>query len=150
MTDPYPDPVELGRVGSTQDELRALAAAGAPAFTAVRADEQTAGRGRRGRTWSAPAGTALLVSILLRPGRPADELGALSLVGGLAVCEALRTTGTRPRLRWPNDVVVDGRKIAGVLPELVEGPAVVLGVGVNVSMDEGQLPPTDQIGRAHV
>ena len=82
---------ELESCDSTQDELRALAAAGAPAFTAVRADVQRAGRGRRGRRWEAPAGTALLVSILLRPQRPAHELPALSLAG--------RRRGRRVRAR---------------------------------------------------
>jgi BirA family biotin operon repressor/biotin-[acetyl-CoA-carboxylase] ligase len=141
----YPDPIELDRVGSTQDELRRLAAEGAPALTAVRAEEQTAGRGRRGRTWSAPHGSSLLVSILLRPSRAPEELAALSLVGGIAVCEAVRTTGVEARLRWPNDVVAGPRKLAGVLPELVDGPAVLLGVGVNVSLREQDLPPTDRL-----
>ena len=84
---------ELESCASTQDELRALAAAGAPAFTAVRADVQRAGRGRRGRRWEAPAGTALLVSILLRPVRPAHELPVLSLAGGD------RRRRVRPRVR---------------------------------------------------
>src|SRR5690242_14315739 len=117
MRGSYPAPIELDTVGSTQDELRALAAAGAPAFTSVRAEEQTAGRGRRGRRWTAPHGSSLLCSILLRPvGRP-EGLGALSLVGGIAVCQAVATCGVEPRLRWPNDVLVGGRKLAGVLPE---------------------------------
>ncbi len=111
----------------------------------MRAEEQRAGRGRRGRTWTAPYGTSLLTSILLRPKRRADELGALSLVGGIAACEAVRTTGIEPRLRWPNDVVVSGRKLAGILPELIDGPAVLLGIGINVSLRERELPPTDRL-----
>ena len=100
MPDPRIRLHELASCASTQDELRALAAAGAPAFTAVRADVQHAGRGRRGRRWEAPAGTALLVSILLRPRRPSHEVPVLSLAGGIAAVECARAFGAdaRPEL----------------------------------------------------
>jgi BirA family biotin operon repressor/biotin-[acetyl-CoA-carboxylase] ligase len=135
--------VELERIGSTQDELRRLAAGGAPAFSTVRADVQEAGRGRRGRSWETRPGAALLVSVLLRPARPADELASLAIVGGIAAARVARALGVDARLRWPNDVVVGERKLAGVLAELVDGPAVILGVGLNADAGAGDLPETD-------
>jgi BirA family biotin operon repressor/biotin-[acetyl-CoA-carboxylase] ligase len=137
--------LELATVGSTQDELRRLAEAGAPAWSTVRADEQTAGRGRRGRGWSTPAGKALAASILLRPARRAQELGALSLVVGLAVAEALRPTLPTVRVRWPNDVVAPGGKLAGILAELLPGPAVIAGIGVNLTQTRDELPPPGRL-----
>ncbi len=103
-------------------------------------EEQTAGRGRLGRAWKAPAGTAVLCSILLRP-PPARQAAELSLVGGLAVARlAEEALGAPVGLKWPNDVLVSGRKIAGVLAESVAG-TVVLGVGLNVNQAEDGLPP---------
>jgi BirA family biotin operon repressor/biotin-[acetyl-CoA-carboxylase] ligase len=102
-------------------------------------ERQTAGRGRMGRVWDAPQGSSLLMSVMLRPpaGRRVQEL---SLVGGLAVAEAVeRETGLETTLKWPNDVLVAGRKVAGVLAEL-RGGAVVLGIGVNVNQTEAELP----------
>ena len=136
---------ELESCDSTQDELRTLAAAGAPAFTAVRAGVQRAGRGRRGRRWEAPPGTALLVSILLRPQRPAHELPALSLAGGVAAVECARSFGAAAGLSWPNDIVCDARKLAGVLAELGPDGSVLLGVGMNLAAREGDLPPADRL-----
>jgi BirA family biotin operon repressor/biotin-[acetyl-CoA-carboxylase] ligase len=136
---------ELESCDSTQDELRALAVAGAPAFTAVRADVQRAGRGRRGRTWEAPAGTALLVSILLRPQRPQHELPVLSLAGGVAAVECARVFGAEAGLSWPNDVVCDGRKLAGVLAELGPDGSVLLGIGMNLAARASQLPASDRL-----
>jgi BirA family biotin operon repressor/biotin-[acetyl-CoA-carboxylase] ligase len=101
-------------------------------------EHQTAGRGRHGRSWVAPPGTALLCSVLLRPpaGRRAAEL---SLVAGLAVAEALdEATGARAQLKWPNDVLVGERKVCGILAEL--RGHVVLGIGINVSQEETELP----------
>jgi BirA family transcriptional regulator, biotin operon repressor / biotin---[acetyl-CoA-carboxylase] ligase len=136
---------ELVSCASTQDELRELAAAGEPAFTAVRADVQIDGRGRRGRRWEAPAGTALLVSILLRPVRPVHELPILSLAGGIAAVECARAFGADARLSWPNDVVCDGRKLGGVLAELGPGESVLLGVGMNLSSRAADLPEPDRL-----
>ncbi|MDX6631363.1 MAG: BirA family transcriptional regulator [Gaiellales bacterium] len=136
---------ELESCDSTQDELRLLAAAGAPAFTAVRADVQRAGRGRRGRTWEAPPGTALLVSILLRPQRPQHELPVLSLAGGIAAVECARAFGAAAGLSWPNDVVCDGRKLAGVLAELGPGGCVLLGIGMNLASLASDLPESDRL-----
>ena len=145
MPDPPIRLYELASCASTQDELHTLAAAGAPAFTAVRADVQHAGRGRRGRRWEAPAGTALLVSILLRPARPTHEVPVLSLAGGMAAVECARSFGADAGLSWPNDVVCEGRKLGGVLAELGPGNSVLLGVGMNLSARDGDLPVPDRL-----
>ena len=102
-------------------------------------DQQTAGRGRLGRTWEAPPGTSLLVSLLLRP--PACSVPAdLSLVAGVAVALTVEhSLGRAAGIKWPNDVLVDGRKVAGVLAEARDG-AVIVGVGLNVSQVEAELP----------
>jgi BirA family biotin operon repressor/biotin-[acetyl-CoA-carboxylase] ligase len=104
------------------------------------ADHQTAGRGRLGRSWEAPAGTAILCSLLLKP--PADRnVAELSLVAGVAVADALeRTINLSVQLKWPNDVMLRRRKVAGCLAEARDG-AIVLGIGVNVNQTQGQLPP---------
>jgi BirA family biotin operon repressor/biotin-[acetyl-CoA-carboxylase] ligase len=138
-----PRTTELERCGSTQDELRRLAAEGAPAFTVVRADVQDAGRGRRGRSWHTRPGTAMLASVLLRPRRPAAELASLAIVGGIAAARVAQGLGVDARLRWPNDVVVSSRKLAGVLAELIDGPTILLGVGMNADAGRDDLPETD-------
>jgi BirA family biotin operon repressor/biotin-[acetyl-CoA-carboxylase] ligase len=113
-------------VDSTNERAKALAAAGAPHGTLVTAAEQTAGRGRQGRSWLAEAGAAVLMSVVLRP--PPD---ALPLAAAVAVAEAVPAAAA---IKWPNDVLVDGRKLAGIL---VEGRPqegwVVLGIGLNVA-----------------
>ena len=116
------------RTDSTNERARALAERGAPHGTLVTADQQTAGRGRQGRTWIAPPGGGLLMSLVLR-----TYGEALPLAAGVAVCEALPLEA---RVKWPNDVWVAGRKIAGILVEgrPLEGWAVV-GIGVNVSTE---------------
>ncbi len=111
-----------------------------PEGATVAADEQTAGRGRLGRTWEAPAGRAILCSVVLRPRVPMPLWPELSLVAGEAVAAALRVeTGVNASLRYPNDVVVAGRKLVGVLPEAASG-RVVLGIGVNVNQTADELP----------
>lgn len=109
--------VRLDRVDSTQAAAFALAEQGAPEGTVVAADHQSAGRGRRGRPWHAEPGESLLVSIVLRPRRPVAALPVLSLVAAVAVAEALAAAGVRARVKWPNDVLAGGRKIAGILLE---------------------------------
>ena len=124
------------RCASTQRLLAVDAAEGA----VVAADEQTEGRGRLGRRWDAPAGTSLLFSLLLRPAVETARWPELSVVAGRAVAEAIAdVTGLVPTVKHPNDVLVDGRKVAGVLAEASEG-RVVLGVGVNVSQRSDELP----------
>jgi BirA family biotin operon repressor/biotin-[acetyl-CoA-carboxylase] ligase len=104
------------------------------------ADEQTAGRGRLGRRWEAPAGTALLCSVLLKP--PPDRNPAeLSLVAGVAVADTLeRTLGLAVQIKWPNDVMLRREKTAGILAEARDG-VVVVGIGINVNQTRAQLPP---------
>jgi BirA family biotin operon repressor/biotin-[acetyl-CoA-carboxylase] ligase len=103
----------------------------------VVADSQAAGRGRRGRAWLDEPGASLLASIVLRPRLEPARLPGLSLAAAVAVAEALtRTAGVSPRLKWPNDVLVNGRKLAGILLETRlsgERPTTILGVGVNLS-----------------
>ena len=129
--------VHLRRTGSTNDAARELALAGAPHGTLVTASEQTAGRGRQGRRWSAPAGSALLMSLLLRSPPP-----LLPLIAGVAVCDV---AGAQALVKWPNDVVLERAgglaKLAGVLAEgrPQEGWAV-LGVGLNVAVRVQDLP----------
>lgn len=108
------------------------------------ADEQTEGRGRLGRSWHAPAGTSVLVSVLLRPRVDPARLPELSLVAGGAVAEAIaEVTGLEPAIKFPNDVLIRGRKAAGILAESSDG-RVVLGIGVNVNQTEDQLPADAQ------
>ena len=123
--------VWVDECGSTQELARPLPAGGVAAT-----DLQRRGRGRRGRRWEAPAGTALLFSLALEPHTPVDLLPAFSLVAAEAVAVAV---DPRAAVRWPNDVVIDGRKLAGVLPEL-RGGKLVVGVGINATMTAGQLP----------
>jgi BirA family biotin operon repressor/biotin-[acetyl-CoA-carboxylase] ligase len=126
----------VDRCASTQR----LLAEDDPEGATVAADEQTEGRGRLGRRWEAPPGRAILVSVLLRPDPPMPLWPELSLVAGEAVAAAIRAeTGVEASLRHPNDVVVAGRKLVGVLPEARSG-RVVLGIGVNVNQTAGELP----------
>jgi BirA family biotin operon repressor/biotin-[acetyl-CoA-carboxylase] ligase len=114
---------------------------GAPEGAVAVTDEQTEGRGRLGRSWHAPAGTSLLFSLVLVPPVPAGRLSELSLVAGAAVAEAIAAmTGLAPTIKHPNDVLIEGRKVAGVLAEAAAG-RVVLGIGINVSQSEYELPP---------
>jgi len=120
---------------STQDVLRGRdVPEGAVAVT----EHQTAGRGREGRPWEDIAGSSLLLSVLLRPPSHAPS-HQLALVTGLAVAEAVEETRDLAAIKWPNDVLIDGHKVAGVLLEASAG-AVVCGIGVNVSQDAGELP----------
>ncbi len=128
----------LESTGSTNADL--LADLTAPPWTALLAGHQSAARGRLGRPWSAPAGTQLILSVLLHPD-PADldRLGTLPLAAGLAVTDVVEPAG----LKWPNDALIDGRKLCGILAEatgLPERPRIVIGLGLNVSLTRGQLP----------
>jgi BirA family biotin operon repressor/biotin-[acetyl-CoA-carboxylase] ligase len=121
------------KIGSTNDEARRLAAEDAPHGTVVHADEQTSGRGRLSRTWFSPPGN-LYVSILLRTGEPAARTSELSFLAALAVAdtvEELLPRQIRAMLKWPNDVLVNGAKIAGILLEQAD-EATIMGIGLNV------------------
>ncbi|MFE2945168.1 biotin--[acetyl-CoA-carboxylase] ligase [Streptomyces sp. NPDC059255] len=133
--------------GSTNTDLAARAAAGAAEGAVLVAEEQTAGRGRLDRRWSAPARSGIFFSVLLRPGPgvPAERLGWLPLLTGVAVATGLaRAAGVDTSLKWPNDllVTVDGeeRKAGGILAERAGADAVVVGVGLNVSLRADELP----------
>lgn len=132
-----------GSLGSTNDEARRLAAEGAPHGTVAHADEQTAGRGRRAHTWWSPRGN-LYMSVILRTGLTGSRIAEISFIAALAVAgmvEAVAPQSIRPMLKWPNDVLVNDRKIAGVLLEQADD-ALILGIGVNV------LEAPQDIGRA--
>lgn len=127
-------------VDSTNERARELVADGAPSGTVVTAAEQSAGRGRQGRAWTAPAGKALLCSAILRPLSVAHRL--LPLAVPLAVCEAAEALGAGEcRVKWPNDVWVSERKLAGVLIEARPPDWAVIGVGLNVAIEPGEFPP---------
>jgi BirA family transcriptional regulator, biotin operon repressor / biotin---[acetyl-CoA-carboxylase] ligase len=131
--------VHLQVTGSTNDRARELASAGAPAGTVVLAERQTAGRGRQGRSWIAPERRALTLSVVARPDRATFEL--LPLSTAVAVCEACEAAAdVRCSVKWPNDVWIDERKVAGILIEArpQEGWAVV-GIGLNVDTSEEEL-----------
>lgn len=118
---------------STMTAAAGLAREGCPHGTGVVADEQTAGIGRHGRSWHSEKGTGLYVSIVLRFHRPAP---VMMLALGLAAREAIvKTTGLQPDLRWPNDVLIGGRKCGGILAQ-VEGEAVIAGIGINIGQSE--------------
>ena len=139
-----PPIVRLDRVDSTQTVAFALAERGAADRTVVITDQQEAGRGRRGRVWQAPPRTSLLASIVIRPRLPQALLATLSPATAVATAEALRRVAPlSPRVKWPNDVLVGGRKIAGILLESRSigsaEPILVIGVGVNVGQRE--FPP---------
>jgi BirA family biotin operon repressor/biotin-[acetyl-CoA-carboxylase] ligase len=127
------------RVGSTNDVAHRQALSGAPEGLLVVADEQTSGRGRMGRSWWAPKGQSLLFSILLRPALSSEDAGQLMMCLGLGTAEAIDVaTGLHPTLKWPNDLLLDGRKLGGMLAELrTNGDRVeyaVLGLGLNVNV----------------
>jgi BirA family biotin operon repressor/biotin-[acetyl-CoA-carboxylase] ligase len=146
-TTPKPDPLQdlpsdyrlsaHDSIDSTSAEARRAAEAGAPGNLVVWSLEQTAGRGRRGRDWNSPPGN-LYASLLLRPAVPAARAGELSILGAVAAADAVTAMGGRAvSLKWPNDVLAGGRKVAGVLTESAAGAGqgldwVVIGCGINL------------------
>ncbi len=130
--------IYLTSTSSTQDVARAEAEAGAPEGTAVIAEEQTAGRGRFGRQWLSPAGKNIYVTLVLRP--TVDQLRRLGIITPLAVALAIEeTTGLVPRIKWPNDVLLSGRKASGMMVEAELSGAdpryALVGIGVNVNFE---------------
>jgi len=133
-------------IGSTNDEALAWASDGAPDFSLVIANEQTKGRGRMGRRWFTPPGSALAFSLVLRPqGIEREKVGLFSGLGALALVDALQAFDITAQVKWPNDVLIGRKKVAGILVETVwlglEVDSVVLGMGVNVSPDS--IPPPE-------
>jgi len=142
----WTDVSTVATTGSTNADLAAAARAGAASGQVLVSDHQSTGRGRFTRVWEAPPRTSLAISTLLRP--PPDVATSrwlwLPLLTGLAVADGIRTaTGIRADLKWPNDVLIDGRKVCGILSERVErhaGAAAILGMGVNTTLTEEHLP----------
>jgi BirA family transcriptional regulator, biotin operon repressor / biotin---[acetyl-CoA-carboxylase] ligase len=134
----------VAETGSTNADVAAMAKAGAAEGLVVVAERQSAGRGRLGRTWESPVGAGLIVSVLLRPRVPTARYGWLPLLAGVAIAAAVsRLTGLDARLKWPNDLLLDGRKCCGILAEADPDGAVVLGFGLNVTLREDELPRAD-------
>ncbi|MFW0795983.1 biotin--[acetyl-CoA-carboxylase] ligase [Gordonia sp. CPCC 205515] len=130
--------------GSTNADLIERSAGENVAGTVRLTTDQTAGRGRHTRVWAAPAGTQVAMSAAVDAGTNTEDLGWLSLIAGLAVADAVESvTAVRPTLKWPNDVLIDDRKVSGILSEYSRtstGGIAVIGVGVNTTMTEDQLP----------
>ncbi|MEU3275224.1 biotin--[acetyl-CoA-carboxylase] ligase [Saccharomonospora sp. NPDC006951] len=146
---PYAELDVVASTGSTNADLREALVGGAGDRSVLIAEEQTAGQGRRGRTWVSPSGSGLYCSVLLRPSIPLSGLGSLAPVAGLAVLDALRAVGVEAVLKWPNDVLAplpsgDGYgKCAGILSEAAasDEQAVILGMGLNVKAPRDTVPP---------
>jgi BirA family transcriptional regulator, biotin operon repressor / biotin---[acetyl-CoA-carboxylase] ligase len=128
--------------GSTNADLLARALAGAPEGAVLAAEEQRAGRGRMGRTWTSPPRAALTFSVLLKPAVPPGGRGWLPLLTGVAVATAVtRVADVETRIKWPNDLLTADAKLAGILAE-ASGDAIVVGIGLNVSTEPAEFPPT--------
>jgi BirA family biotin operon repressor/biotin-[acetyl-CoA-carboxylase] ligase len=135
----------LTQTTSTNDEVKALAMGGAPEGTVVLAEQQTHGRGRQGRTFASPAGVGIYLSLLLRPTVDMAQLPQLTLMVAVAAADAMTAVcGVSIDLKWPNDVEIAGKKVAGILTEAVlrlgEPPVVIIGIGINVNTTLEQLP----------
>ncbi len=136
-----------GSLDSTNRKAFELGRAGEPEGAAVIADTQTGGKGRLGRRWESPAGVNLYTSIILRPAIPPRHAHNLTFVAAVAVAETVeRFSPVRPTVKWPNDILLDGKKAAGILLEMDSEPDrvhfVVAGIGVNINMKEADLPET--------
>ena len=135
----------VAQTGSTNVDLRRAALSGSPEGVALVAEEQVEGRGRLGRTWTAPPRSSLMVSVLLRPESPAaSQWGWLPLLAAVAIDDALRRFSVVDTgVKWPNDILIGERKLAGVLSERVDTPSgasVIVGMGINVSLRASDLP----------
>lgn len=131
----------LQNVDSTNDYAKKMAMDGGVHGLVVSAEEQSGGKGRRGRSWVTPAQTAIAMSMVLRPDMRPDKASMLTLVAGLAVAQAIREVTNLPAfLKWPNDVVIHGKKVTGILTEMTMRNAeidfVILGIGINVNVTE--------------
>lgn len=135
----------LDSVASTQEAAKALAEQDAPEGTAVMAEEQTAGRGRQGRKWHSPKGKGIWMSVVLRPSIPLQATPQLTILAGAAVCAAIRRmTGVETGIKWPNDLLVRGRKLCGILLESSVGPGglqyTIAGIGISANLEAGDYP----------
>ena len=133
---------------STMEPAKKLAREGAEEGTVILAGEQTGGRGRMGRTWISPAGMSISFSVILHPAIP--QLAQMNMVASLAVCRGIKNvTGLEPRIKWPNDILIRGKKVSGILIENeFEGEqlvAAIIGVGINVNLDPGAFSEISEI-----
>lgn len=131
-------------VGSTNDQAKILVQQGAPHGTVLIADRQLSGRGRMGRSFSSPAGLGVYMSVILRLQTPPDQLMHLTCAAAVAACNAVQSAaGFRPGIKWTNDLVSGGRKLAGILTELIITPpetAAIIGIGINCDQTEADFP----------
>lgn len=132
-------------IGSTNAEARQLAEANCPEGTLVVAEEQTAGKGRKGRDWVSPAGTGIYATLVLRPTLPLEDTPLLTLLTAVATAEAIKeSTELVPTIKWPNDILLNGKKIAGILTEVSSDvdhvEFALIGIGLNVNTPTRQLP----------
>ncbi len=149
-TDPPANPhlghtvIRLETTTSTNDVARALAQRGASDGTLVIAEQQTSGRGRRGRVWQSSPGDCLLISLILRPPLSPGQAARLTMLAAIAVARAVRACGASAVIKWPNDVLINGRKVAGILTETdIQAEFLryaVVGIGVNVNVASEDLP----------
>ena len=135
-------------IDSTNNELKRRAVSGSVDGTVILADQQTGGRGRRGRSFVSPAGKGLYLSAALRPQCPLSEISTLTAWTAVALCDAVEAVcGVRPGIKWPNDLVLNRKKLCGILTELEweaesgEFSCVIIGAGINVSQDEADFGP---------
>jgi BirA family transcriptional regulator, biotin operon repressor / biotin---[acetyl-CoA-carboxylase] ligase len=138
--------IHTDSIASTNQEALRLAGEGCADGTLVLAETQTAGRGRRGRLWESPTGVGIYASLVLRPDLPLDRVPLLTLLTAVAAAEAIHAvTGEAPQIKWPNDLLLNGRKIAGVLIEVASEidalDYAVIGLGINVNTPPAALPP---------
>ena len=140
------------RIDSTNNLAYSLALEGYPEGTVVTAEEQTAGKGRRGREWYSPRGQGIYMSLILKPILPPGQISRIPLLAAVALAEALEESGLKTGIKWPNDILINGKKIAGILAETITNmgniEAVILGIGININHNvldfpEGlRTPPT--------
>ena len=135
-------PYFLDSCASTNDELLRLAETGAPEGTLIVSEQQTAGRGRLGRSWLSEPGQGLLFSLLARPALPAEVAATLPLVAGLAITQTLRGMGFEAGLKWPNDVLIEDRKVCGILCEAQTSSRGIEGIVIGVGLNTGAVPET--------
>ena len=132
------------KVTSTNDVALYLAEGGAPEGTVVSAETQTKGRGRQGRSWVLTEGKALAFSVILRPKAHADEISGFTLAAGVGVARAIEDLRLKPQIKWPNDILLKGRKVCGILTEMSpkkdKMPPVILGIGINLHQVAGDFP----------
>ena len=137
--------LSFSEIDSTNRLLLDLAGQGYPEGTVARAETQTQGRGRQGRSWVTPPGKALAFSILLRPRLAPRDLPWITLMAAGAVARALEGPRSKPGIKWPNDILLGGKKVCGILTEMGpsrdNGPSVVLGIGLNVNQAVRDFPP---------